>query len=65
MYRFCIRNPDGSIAASCEMEVQSDTEACEIGRGLVIQAAFPNIEVWRGDAKIYSLAGADEKDPSH
>jgi hypothetical protein len=52
-YRFCTRNPDGSIAASCEIEAQSDEEACEIGRNLAVQGAFPNIEVWRGDIKLF------------
>jgi len=64
-YRFCTRDPDGSIAASCEMEVQSDEEAFEIGHNLVVQGAFPTIEVWREDTKIYPLAGTDDQASSH
>ena len=65
MYRFCTRNPDGSIAASCEMEVHSDEEAFEIGRNLLVQGAFPTIEVWRGNKKIYPLADGYGQDSSH
>jgi len=37
------------------MEVQSEQEAREIAYNLVLQEAYPNMEVWRGNTKIYAL----------
>jgi len=64
-YRFCTRAPDGSISASCEMEVHSDEEARQIAYNLVMHEAFENMEVWRGNTQIYSLTDADRKSLLH
>lgn len=65
IYCFCVRAPDGSIAASCEMEVQSEEEAREIAYNLVVQEAYPNMEVWRGEKRVYSLSVAERQGGPH
>ena len=64
-YRFCTRAPDGSIAASCEMEVPSEQEACEIAYNLIVQEAYTNMEVWRGNTKIYALPANERQGGVH
>ena len=65
IYRFCTRAPDGTISASCEMEVHSDEEACQIAYNLVTHEAFENMEVWRGNTQVYSMSGAERQRPPH
>ena len=54
-YRFCTKGPDGRIDTACELPVHSDEEARQIANNLVLQGDFRNIEVWRGETKLYSL----------
>ena len=65
IYRFCTRGRDGSISASCEMEVRSDQEACQIADDLVMHEAFENVEVWRANTQVHPLTGTDRQSPSH
>lgn len=52
-YRFCSTDLASKVQASCTLDAAGDSEACEIAEGLLAEAGFPAIEVWKDGKMIY------------
>ena len=55
-YRFCLLGRESQPATSCFIDADSDDEAQTIGRELLSETAFTQIQVWRQDHLILYAA---------
>ena len=62
-YRFCLFGHDSQPASSCFIDAESDDEARTIGRELLTDTAFTQIQVWRQDRLILYTAKSSPGEP--
>jgi hypothetical protein len=63
-YRICLFGHESEPATSCFIDADSDDEARNIGRELLTDTAFTQIQVWRQDRLILYTAKSTPGDPS-
>ena len=63
-YRFCLFGHESQPAESCFVNADSDDEARNIGRELLTDTAFTQIQVWRQDRLILYTTKSTPGDPS-
>jgi hypothetical protein len=64
-YRICLFGHDGESAASCFIDAESDDEARTIGRELLTDSTYTQIQVWRQDRLILYTTKSSPGDFSH
>ena len=55
-YRFRLIATDGVIQTAGPRDADSDDAACREASDLLLESAFPVIEVWRNDGMIFRLS---------